>query len=161
MKKNTRFAFNAYLQQLARLNGVAVEELSSKFTVEPSVQQTLEDQIQQSAAFLTLINVTPVTEQYRYTLNVVIEDFSGDQNLLMAPVLLWLRDNQPDAINNPALREKLFTFEVDILRNDVCDISLNLQLTERVLVSTDGSVSSVEAVAEPDEPEEMWTVKRG
>lgn len=59
----TRFAFNAYLQQLARLNGVAVEELSSKFTVEPSVQQTLEDQIQQSAAFLTLINVTPVTEQ--------------------------------------------------------------------------------------------------
>ncbi|STH27921.1 P2 family phage major capsid protein [Escherichia coli] len=55
--------FNAYLQQLARLNGVAVEELSSKFTVEPSVQQTLEDQIQQSAAFLTLINVTPVTEQ--------------------------------------------------------------------------------------------------
>ncbi|HCN5268082.1 TPA: P2 family phage major capsid protein [Escherichia coli] len=63
MKKNTRFAFNAYLQQLARLNGVAVEELSSKFTVEPSVQQTLEDQIQQSASFLTLINVTPVTEQ--------------------------------------------------------------------------------------------------
>ncbi len=63
MKKNTRFAFNAYLQQLARLNGVAAEELSSKFTVEPSVQQTLEDQIQQSAAFLTLINVTPVTEQ--------------------------------------------------------------------------------------------------
>lgn len=48
MKKNTRFAFNAYLQQLARLNGVAVEELSSKFTVEPSVQQTLEDQIQQT-----------------------------------------------------------------------------------------------------------------
>lgn len=55
MKKKTRFAFNAYLQQLARLNSVEVEELSSKFTVEPSVQQTLEDQIQQSAAFLTLI----------------------------------------------------------------------------------------------------------
>ena len=63
MKKKTRFAFNAYLQQLARLNGVEVEELSSKFTVEPSVQQTLEDQIQQSAAFLTVINITPVTEQ--------------------------------------------------------------------------------------------------
>ncbi len=30
MKKNTRFAFNAYLQQLARLNGVAVEELWSR-----------------------------------------------------------------------------------------------------------------------------------
>ncbi|EDS6040318.1 phage tail protein [Salmonella enterica subsp. enterica] len=122
---------------------------------------------------LVATGASSMSWEYRYTLNVVIEDFSGDQNLLMAPVLLWLRDNQPDAINNPALREKLFTFEVDILRNDVCDISLNLQLTERVLVSlnlqltervlvsTNGSVSSVEAVAEPDEPEEMWTVKRG
>ena len=63
MKKNTRFAFNAYLQQLARLNGVEVTDLSSKFSVEPSVAQTLEDQIQQSTAFLTLINVMGVAEQ--------------------------------------------------------------------------------------------------
>ncbi len=63
MKKNTRFAFNAYLTQLARLNGMDIAELSSKFSVEPSVAQTLEDQIQQSAAFLTLINIMPVTEQ--------------------------------------------------------------------------------------------------
>lgn len=56
------------------------------------------------------------------------------------------------------LREKLLSFEVDILRNDICDISLNLQLTERVIVSADGDVSSVEAVPEPDE---MWAVSRG
>ncbi|WP_029687029.1 phage tail protein [Tatumella saanichensis] len=99
--------------------------------------------------------------EYRYTLNVIVEDFSGDQNLLMAPVLLWLRANQSDAIHNSELREKLFTFEVDILRNDVCDISLSLQLTERVLVSTDGSVSNVEAIPEPGDPEEIWTVKHG
>jgi len=99
--------------------------------------------------------------EYRYTLNVVVEDFSGDQNLLMAPVLLWLNAHQADAINSPELREKLCTFEVDILRNDICDISINLQLTERVLVNTDGSISSVEAVPEPDEPEANWTVKRG
>lgn len=108
---------------------------------------------------LVATGVSSMSWEYRYTLNVVIEDFSGDQNLLMAPVLLWLTDNQPDAINNPDLSEKLFTFDVDILRNDVCDISLNLQLTERVLVSADGGVSSVEAVPEPDVPEEMWTVK--
>ncbi|MCU6664461.1 phage major capsid protein, P2 family [Enterobacteriaceae bacterium H4N4] len=63
MKQKTRFAFNAYLQQLARLNGVAVTELASKFTVEPTVSQTLEDEIQQSAAFLTLVNVMGVAEQ--------------------------------------------------------------------------------------------------
>lgn len=99
--------------------------------------------------------------EYRYTLNVVVVDFSGDQGLLMAPVLARLMENQPDAIHNPELREKLFTFEVDILRNDICDISLNLQLTERVIVSADGDVSSVEAVPEPDEPGEMWAVRRG
>ncbi|HCN7388621.1 TPA: phage tail protein [Escherichia coli] len=79
---------------------------------------------------LVATGASSMSWEYRYTLNVVIEDFSGDQNLLMAPVLLWLRDNQPDAINNPALREKLFTFEVDILRNDVCDISLNGGVTQ-------------------------------
>lgn len=99
--------------------------------------------------------------EYRYTLNVVIEDFSGDQNLLMAPVLLWLKANQTDAINNPQLRERLFTFEIDILRNDACDISLNLQLTERVLVRNDGAISTVEAEPEPDEPQQIWTVRRG
>ena len=81
---------------------------------------------------LVATGASSMSWEYRYTLNVVIEDFSGDQNLLMAPVLLWLRDNQPDAINNPALREKLFTFEVDILRNDVCDISLKVQRIARV-----------------------------
>ncbi|ERK13266.1 Phage major capsid protein [Pantoea sp. AS-PWVM4] len=63
MKKNTRFAFNAYLTQLALLNGVPVEELSSKFNVDPAVAQTLEDTIQQSAAFLTQVNVVGVPEQ--------------------------------------------------------------------------------------------------
>ncbi|HBS2592839.1 phage tail protein, partial [Klebsiella pneumoniae] len=33
--------------------------------------------------------------EYRYTLNVVIVDFSGDQGLLMAPVVAWLMENQP------------------------------------------------------------------
>ncbi|MDM9541845.1 phage tail protein, partial [Klebsiella pneumoniae] len=32
---------------------------------------------------------------------------------------------------------------------------------ERVIVSADGDVSSVEAVPEPDEPDEMWAVSRG
>ncbi|HEP0018359.1 TPA: phage tail protein [Klebsiella aerogenes] len=110
---------------------------------------------------LVATGASSMSWEYRYTLNVVIEDFSGDQNLLMAPVLLWLMENQPDAINNPELREKLFSFEVDILRNDICDISLDLQLTERILVSAEGGISIVKAEPEPEEPEEMWTVTHG
>jgi len=70
MKQKTRFAFNAYLTQLARLNGIDVTDLSSKFSVEPSVAQTLEDRIQESAAFLTQINVMGVSEQSGQTLGL-------------------------------------------------------------------------------------------
>ncbi|WP_275554185.1 phage tail protein [Mixta sp. Marseille-Q2659] len=98
-----------------------------------------------------------ISWEYRYTLNVVVTDFTGDQNLLMAPILYWLRDNQPDALQNPDEREKLFTFEVDILGNGACDLSLNLKLTERVLAREVNGQMQVEAVPEPDEPDEFWT----
>lgn len=98
-----------------------------------------------------------ISWEYRYTLNVVVTDFTGDQNLLMAPILYWLRENQPDALQNPDEREKLFTFEVDILGNGACDLSLNLKLTERVLAREVNGQMQVEAVPEPDEPDEFWT----
>ncbi len=98
-----------------------------------------------------------ISWEYRYTLNVVVTDFTGDQNLLMAPILYWLRDNQPDALQNPDERERLFTFEVDILGNGACDLSLNLKLTERVLAREVDGQMQVEAVPEPDEPEAFWT----
>lgn len=99
--------------------------------------------------------------EYRYTLNVVITDFTGDQNLLMAPMLLWLRENQPDALQNSEARERLFSFEVDILANDRCDISMDLKLTERVIETIEDGKAHIEAVPEPDALEEVWTVKRG
>ncbi|MCQ4970016.1 phage major capsid protein, P2 family [Enterobacteriaceae bacterium DFI.7.85] len=63
MKKTTRFKFNAYLTQLATLNGVAVSDIASKYTAEPSVAQTLETKIQESSGFLQKINIIPVDEQ--------------------------------------------------------------------------------------------------
>jgi hypothetical protein len=44
--------------------------------------------------------------EYRYTLNVVITDYAGDQNIVMAVVCNWLSNHQPDALNNPELRKK-------------------------------------------------------
>ncbi|ADU70718.1 phage tail protein [Pantoea sp. At-9b] len=110
---------------------------------------------------LVATSAASISWEYRYTLNVVITDFSGDQNLLMAPILFWLRDNQPDALQNDAEREKLFTFEVDILGNDRCDLSLNLKLTERVIAREVDGTMQVAAVDEPKVAEEFWTVKRG
>lgn len=61
MRNETRIAYNAYLEQIAKLNGVpsAIE----KFTVEPSIQQKLETKMQESSDFLGKINIVGVTEQ--------------------------------------------------------------------------------------------------
>ena len=61
MKNETRVLFNKYLAQLAELNQVA--SVLNKFSVAPSVQQTLETRLQEKSDFLTSINVSPVTEQ--------------------------------------------------------------------------------------------------
>ncbi|WP_130831135.1 phage major capsid protein, P2 family [[Erwinia] mediterraneensis] len=63
MKKETRYKFNAFLAQLAKINDVELSDINAKFTVEPSVAQTLESKIQESSAFLQKINIVPVDEQ--------------------------------------------------------------------------------------------------
>lgn len=60
MRNETRVLYNAYLAQLATLNGVA--SAVAKFAVEPSVQQRLESRMQESASFLGMINVSSVDE---------------------------------------------------------------------------------------------------
>jgi len=61
MRNETRLVFNALSQRIAQLNGVSSADV--KFSVTPSVQQTLENQIQLSSAFLKQINIVLVTEQ--------------------------------------------------------------------------------------------------
>lgn len=62
MKPQTRFKFNAYLTQVAKLNGVEADDMNKKFSVDPSVTQTLMDTVQESSDFLTRINMVPVSE---------------------------------------------------------------------------------------------------
>jgi P2 family phage major capsid protein len=61
MRNETRIAYNAYLAQIAALNGVP--SAAEKFTIDPSIQQTLESKIQESSDFLQKINIVGVPEQ--------------------------------------------------------------------------------------------------
>ena len=61
MRNNTRLAFNAYIAAIAKLNGI--DSATEKFAVDPSVQQTLENRLTESSAFLGRVNVIGVTEQ--------------------------------------------------------------------------------------------------
>lgn len=60
MRNDTRANFNAYATRLAQLNGV--DSATTKFAVDPTVQQTLESKIQESSAFLGRINIIGVDE---------------------------------------------------------------------------------------------------
>lgn len=60
MRKETRIAFNGYMAQQAKINGV--DSAAEKFTVAPTPQQKLEKAIQESNAFLKKINIIPVDE---------------------------------------------------------------------------------------------------
>lgn len=61
MRNDTRALFNTYLEQLAKLNGVP--DVTTKFSASPSVEQTLEKRIQESSAFLQLVNSYSVDQQ--------------------------------------------------------------------------------------------------
>ncbi|WP_213993907.1 phage major capsid protein, P2 family [Sodalis sp. dw_96] len=62
MRTQTRFEFNAFLTRLAELNGIGRADLNKKFSVEPSVTQTLMNRTQESSEFLSRINIVPVAE---------------------------------------------------------------------------------------------------
>lgn len=61
MREETRILYNQFCERIAELNEVG--DASTKFTVTPSVQQKLIDKKQESSAFLSRINIVPVTEK--------------------------------------------------------------------------------------------------
>jgi P2 family phage major capsid protein len=64
MQPITRQRFGQFQSRIAELNGVSVEDVSRhKFTVAPSVQQTLVNRVQESDDFLRAINIVPVDDQ--------------------------------------------------------------------------------------------------
>ena len=62
MHPQTRHALNTYFTQLAALNNVT--SVHETFNVTPSVQQKLENKIQESSAFLSKINIVGVREMW-------------------------------------------------------------------------------------------------
>jgi len=91
--------------------------------------------------------------EYQYQLNLVITDYDGDLDLLVVPVLAWLRENQPDIMATEEKRRTGFTFQADIISDTAMDISMNIQLTERVIVKNEGGALHVNHVGEPPLPE--------
>ena len=73
--------------------------------------------------------------EYRYTLTAVLLDYAGQADAIMVPLLAWLRVNQVEILENPALREKSVRFEVEYLNKESVDIQIEIDLTEAVAVA--------------------------
>lgn len=61
MRNETRLLFNAYVSQIALIN--SVPDATTQFTVNPVVEQKLEERMTLSSEFLGSINVMPVIQQ--------------------------------------------------------------------------------------------------
>lgn len=96
---------------------------------------------------------TSLSFEKQYTLNVVVTDFTGDFDLILVPVLAWLREHQPDILSTDTGRKKGFVFEADINNDSSFDISISLLLTERTLVDEVGAALHVRCIPEPPPPE--------
>lgn len=72
MQNETRKIFNNYLRGVAKDSELDYADITSgkKFTVTPSVQQRLENVVQESSDFLKLINIVGVTEQQGETIGL-------------------------------------------------------------------------------------------
>ncbi|WGL96660.1 phage tail protein [Arsenophonus nasoniae] len=95
--------------------------------------------------------------EYQYTVNLIAERFSGDQNILMAVIIDWLKNHQPELLANPDKRHDGFKFEAVIHNNQTADISIELTLTERVLVTEKAGNYLVTAIPEPADPFSNWS----
>lgn len=93
--------------------------------------------------------------EYQYQLNIVITDYADDIDLIIVPVLAWLRENQPDIMATEEKRRTGFTFKADVISDSLCDVSIDLQLTERVLVKQENGALHVTHLPEPPLPENV------
>jgi len=91
MRTETRTQFNQFTRRVAELNNVDAATLS--FSVEPTVQQTMEQRIQESSAFLSSINMPGVIDLKGEKIGVGVNgtiagrtDTSGDAERVPADV---------------------------------------------------------------------------
>ena len=101
------------------------------------------------------INATLATSlsfENRYTLDIVVTDYTGDLNLLIVPVNVWLREHQPDIMTTEEGKKRGFTYVADINNDDSKDVRMSLQLTERTIVKEADRRLTVTPLDEPPLP---------
>lgn len=100
--------------------------------------------------------------EYEYALNVIVQDYPHHADQIILPMLAYLRTQQPELFENAEKAKSVIRFEAEIQGQQTIDLSLVVELTERVLVKQEGSgkltAHHVGEPAHPDFPNESITV---
>lgn len=104
--------------------------------------------------------------EYRYKLNIIITDYAGESDAVMVPLLAWVHIHQCELVDHPNTSDNGIAFDVDFNNHKTIDLSITLQLTERVVVKKlDGGKLEIKSIPEPQPtPEfdsEFWTLYQG
>lgn len=104
--------------------------------------------------------------EYQYRLNIIVTDYSGDADALMVPMLAWIGVHQIDLLDNPEKRKTGIGFEVDFNNHETVDLSIKLDLSERVIVKrTEQGQLDVRHIPEPQATpaytDEFWQLSNG
>lgn len=93
--------------------------------------------------------------EYQYTLTVIVQDFPEHADLIVLPLLVYLRTNQPELFENPGKSNDVIKFDIEFLTQSTIDLMIKIDLTERVIVATDSETGRLKAthIPEPEHPE--------
>lgn len=119
--------------------------------------QSLRDHLTESIPFLrdNPDKLTMFIEQGRYRstmaqgfsmesicpVKFVIQDFTGDADVVAFLLFQWLRVHQSELMVNLEKNQDAVKFEAEMIDNDKTDVMFEVELTERVIIKkkTDGS----------------------
>lgn len=95
--------------------------------------------------------------RYHYTLHILLTDFAGHPDSLFAPLIAWVRENQPDLLLGQDDKKEI-GFEVDVLNDTTYDIAIKLPLSESVvLTEVDGQITATHTPEPKLDAYEGWT----
>lgn len=87
--------------------------------------------------------------EYRYWLTVIVTDFVYPLDVLIVPIMDFVRRNQPDIVENPSRRENSIQFTTEQLNNDSVDVQIRIRLTESVRVQEKDGENLINHISEP------------
>ena len=93
--------------------------------------------------------------EYRYTANIVVQDYAGEVDDLMVPILAWIAQHQPELLQRTD--QEPFRFESELLDAETADVSIFIDLDEAVRVSAkEGGGFTAERADPAGDADSFW-----